>query len=42
MVIVTVDAQRRIYLPKELAFVAKIAIIIPRETPTSSYPYPSR
>jgi len=30
LVIVTVDAQRRIYLPKELAFVAKIAIIIPQ------------
>ena len=30
MAIVSVDAQRRIYLPKELDFKAKKAIILPR------------
>lgn len=30
MAIVTVDSQRRIYLPKELDFEAKKAIIVPR------------
>jgi virulence-associated protein VagC len=30
MSIVTIDAQRRIYLPKELDFKAKKAIIVPR------------
>ena len=30
MAIVSVDAQRRIYLPKELDFKAKKAIIVPR------------
>jgi len=28
--IVTIDAQRRIYLPRELGFKAKKAIIVPR------------
>ena len=30
MTIVTIDSQRRIYLPKELGFDAEKAIIIPR------------
>jgi virulence-associated protein VagC len=30
MVIVSVDSQRRIYLPKELDFKARKAIILPR------------
>lgn len=40
MAIVSVDSQRRIYLPKELDFEAKKAIIIPREDEYILIPIP--
>jgi len=42
MAIVSVDSQRRIYLPKELDFEAKKALIIPRGDEYILIPIPDK
>jgi len=42
LAIVSVDAQRRIYIPKELSFNAKKAIIIPQGSSYILIPIPEK